>query len=66
MPSTARNEFAVIVLNVDRLKPINDSLGHQAGDELLLGVVAAIAEPSSVTTMCLARLAGDEFHDHRA
>ncbi|HEY0683364.1 MAG TPA: EAL domain-containing protein [Steroidobacter sp.] len=53
-------EFALIVLNVDRLKPINDSLGHQAGDELLLALsdrLRAVLGPNNV----LARLAGDEF-----
>ena len=53
-------EFALIVLNVDRLKPINDSLGHQAGDELLLALserLRAVLGNNNV----LARLAGDEF-----
>lgn len=53
-------EFAVIVLNVDRLKPINNSLGHQAGDELLLKLserLRAVLGNGNV----LARLAGDEF-----
>jgi diguanylate cyclase (GGDEF)-like protein len=53
-------EVAVIVLNVDRLKPINDSLGHQAGDELLLALserLRAVLGNDNV----LARLAGDEF-----
>ena len=54
------NEFAVIVLNVDRLKPINDSLGHQAGDELLLGLAQRL-RPVLGYNNVLARLAGDEF-----
>jgi diguanylate cyclase (GGDEF)-like protein len=54
------NEFAVIVLNVDRLKSINDSLGHQAGDELLLAMTQRLRSALGYSTV-LARLAGDEF-----
>ena len=54
------NEFAVIVLNVDRLKPINDSLGHQAGDELLVALTQRLRQ-SLGSNNVLARLAGDEF-----
>jgi diguanylate cyclase (GGDEF)-like protein len=53
-------QLAVLVLNVDRLKSINDSLGHQAGDELLLELtrrVRAVLRHNDT----LARLAGDEF-----
>ncbi|MET0536245.1 MAG: EAL domain-containing protein [Steroidobacter sp.] len=54
------NEFAVIVLNVDRLKAINDSLGHQAGDELLLALVERL-RPALGYSNVLGRLAGVEF-----
>ncbi|MDY6946347.1 MAG: EAL domain-containing protein [Pseudomonadota bacterium] len=54
------NEFAVIVLNVDRLKPINNSLGHQAGDELLLALSERLRGVLGNHNV-LARLAGDEF-----
>ncbi len=53
-------EFAVIVLNVDRLKSINDSLGHQAGDEVLLAVTQRVRSALGHSSV-LARLAGDEF-----
>ncbi|HEU4653615.1 MAG TPA: EAL domain-containing protein [Steroidobacteraceae bacterium] len=52
--------FALMVLNVDRLKPINDSLGHQAGDEMLCEIgrrLRGVLRRHDV----LARLAGDEF-----
>jgi diguanylate cyclase (GGDEF)-like protein len=54
------NEVALMVLNVDRLKPINDSLGHQAGDELLCELsrrLRSVLRRGDV----LVRLAGDEF-----
>lgn len=52
--------FMVVFIDMDRLKPINDTLGHQAGD-------AAIVEIADVLRTCfrgsdvLGRLGGDEF-----
>lgn len=52
--------FVVAFIDMDGLKPINDTLGHQAGD-------AAIAETAEVLRVCfrgsdiLGRLGGDEF-----
>jgi PleD family two-component response regulator len=34
---------ALIVLDVDRLKPINDNFGHAAGDEVLKAIVAVLS-----------------------
>jgi diguanylate cyclase len=52
--------FALIVLNVDRLKTINDSLGHEAGDELLRELSQRLRTVLRRSDT-LARLAGDEF-----
>jgi len=54
------NQLAVLVLNVDRLKPINDSLGHHVGDELLIELSRRLRDVLRRNDT-LARLAGDEF-----
>ena len=52
--------FALLLLDVDGLKRVNDSFGHAAGDELLVGVAEAIkAATRSVDVP--ARIGGDEF-----
>lgn len=51
---------ALIVLDVDRLKPINDSFGHAAGDEVLKSVVAALSRQVRASDV-IGRLGGDEF-----
>lgn len=51
---------AVIMLDVDRLKPINDAFGHAAGDELLKAVAAALSGQVRASDM-VGRLGGDEF-----
>jgi diguanylate cyclase (GGDEF)-like protein/PAS domain S-box-containing protein len=53
-------QFAVIYLDIDRFKLVNDSLGHGAGDDLLVAFAERIRE-SLRDTDILARLGGDEF-----
>jgi diguanylate cyclase (GGDEF)-like protein len=51
---------ALIVLDVDRLKPINDSFGHAAGDEVLKAIVAVLLRQVRSSDV-IGRLGGDEF-----
>lgn len=52
--------FAVLYLDCDRFKIINDSLGHSLGDQLLISVARRL-ESCLLPVSMLARLGGDEF-----
>jgi len=51
---------ALVVLDVDRLKPINDNFGHAAGDEVLKAIVAVLSQQVRSSDV-IGRLGGDEF-----
>jgi diguanylate cyclase (GGDEF)-like protein len=51
---------AVMVIDVDDLKAVNDRLGHQQGDNLIRRVAATLRERVRATDI-VARLSGDEF-----
>jgi len=53
--------IAVMVLDVDRFKMINDSLGHTYGDLFLQGVSERIVACAEACQATVARMGGDEF-----
>jgi diguanylate cyclase (GGDEF)-like protein len=52
---------AVIVLDVNGLKKVNDSLGHAAGDDVLVTFAAELVATAARPGVLTARLGGDEF-----
>ena len=53
-------DFALLVIDLDRFKEVNDTLGHEAGDTLL-GIVSERIAAALASDDLLARLGGDEF-----
>jgi diguanylate cyclase (GGDEF)-like protein len=58
--SLPRVPFAVVAIDVDNLKPINDEYGHEAGDTVLRTVARVISEIARSGDI-IARVGGDEF-----
>jgi diguanylate cyclase (GGDEF)-like protein/PAS domain S-box-containing protein len=60
MASRNMKKFAILFLDLDGFKHINDSLGHPIGDKLLLSIAKRLVESARASdTVC--RFGGDEF-----
>ncbi len=57
-----RNDAAVIICDVDELKTVNDTLGHSAGDTVLVEAANALREATvNLDDVTVCRIGGDEF-----
>jgi len=62
--SGEQSSFALLFIDLDGFKHINDTLGHDAGDKLLESVarrLESLFKPSQQQSVFIARLGGDEF-----
>ncbi len=57
---SGNSAYAVLMLDLDRFKPVNDTYGHAVGDQLLVEVAARLREAVR-DGIIAARLGGDEF-----
>jgi diguanylate cyclase (GGDEF)-like protein len=58
--ATQATSYAAVLIDVDDLKGLNDTLGHAAGDDFLVRVARAMRASVRSADVC-ARLGGDEF-----
>jgi diguanylate cyclase (GGDEF)-like protein len=56
----AHSGMALIVLDIDHFKRVNDSFGHPVGDRVILGVVACLQRAVAATGL-IGRVGGEEF-----
>jgi diguanylate cyclase (GGDEF)-like protein/PAS domain S-box-containing protein len=55
-----KDKFAVIIIDLDNFKPVNDTYGHEAGD-IIIATLAQRLKSSSPYGSIVGRMSGDEF-----
>ncbi len=53
--------IAVLMIDADHFKAFNDRFGHQAGDQMLVGIAVCIADTVQRASDCASRFGGEEF-----
>ncbi|WP_425328491.1 sensor domain-containing diguanylate cyclase [Rhodopseudomonas palustris] len=53
--------ISLLIIDADHFKSFNDNFGHQAGDQVLVGIALCIADSAARAADCAARFGGEEF-----
>ena len=56
-----KRPLALLMIDADHFKTFNDTFGHQAGDEVLVGIAICISDSVRRAADCAARYGGEEF-----
>jgi diguanylate cyclase (GGDEF)-like protein len=56
-----KRPLALLMIDADHFKKFNDTFGHQAGDEVLIGIAICISDSVRRASDCAARYGGEEF-----
>jgi diguanylate cyclase (GGDEF)-like protein len=56
-----KRPIAILMIDADHFKTFNDTYGHQAGDEVLIGIAICISDSVKRAGDCAARYGGEEF-----
>jgi diguanylate cyclase (GGDEF)-like protein len=57
----SRTPVALLMIDADHFKSYNDNHGHQAGDQVLVGIAICISDSVKRASDCAARFGGEEF-----
>ena len=60
-PRASKSPVALLMIDADHFKAYNDTFGHQAGDQVLIGIAICISDSVRRAGDCAARYGGEEF-----